>query len=234
MMNMNCLHVLTIVIPWLRSLFIMANAVSSTIVLVNSETSDSVNLFIFAMCAFDSKCFPIEPVLCSGGWWSTWWWTINMKPGLPVSSIPQCKYNRHNGACLELCQAIGLFESSFIDPHQTSWMISKLRSLKLRMKTWWSLKEIVISINEVLKDLESHMGVVIWTQRNAGWETVRSYVIIEQNAGSQILTLELQATTMYDLWDIACIVVKLYTRIYWEDWPLKTEFRNDARKFVAV
>jgi len=40
---------LTIVIPQLSSLFKMAKAVSSTVEVVNSVTSDSVNLFNFAM-----------------------------------------------------------------------------------------------------------------------------------------------------------------------------------------
>ena len=39
----------TIVIPRLRCLFIMAKAASSTVELVKSVTSDSVNLYNFAM-----------------------------------------------------------------------------------------------------------------------------------------------------------------------------------------
>jgi len=90
MSNLNFLCKLTIVILRLPSLFKMAKAVSSTVVLVNSVTSDSVNSFNFAMWAFASKCFPIELVPCSDGWRRTWWQTIHMMPGLPVSSIPQC------------------------------------------------------------------------------------------------------------------------------------------------
>jgi len=89
--NMVFLCKLTIVIPRLSCLFRMAKAVSSTVELVNSVTSDSVNSFNFALWAFASKCFPIELVPLSDGWRRTWWQTIHMMPGLPVSSIPQCK-----------------------------------------------------------------------------------------------------------------------------------------------
>jgi len=61
------LGTLTIVIPRLPCLFSMAKAVASTIELVNSVTSDSVNSFYFTMCAFASNCFPIELVPCSDG-----------------------------------------------------------------------------------------------------------------------------------------------------------------------
>jgi len=71
--NIMYLGTLTIVIPRLPCLFRKAKAVSSTIELVNSVTSDSVNSFNFAMWAFASKCFPIELVPCSDRWRRTWW-----------------------------------------------------------------------------------------------------------------------------------------------------------------
>jgi len=58
---------LTIVVPRHPCLFSTAKAVSLTVYLVNSHTSESVNSFNFAMCAFASKCFPIELVPCSVG-----------------------------------------------------------------------------------------------------------------------------------------------------------------------
>ena len=68
MSNNNVNWDLTIVIPRLQPCrFRMAKAVSSTVELVNSDTSDSVNLFNFVMCAFASKYFPIELVPCSDG-----------------------------------------------------------------------------------------------------------------------------------------------------------------------
>jgi len=67
MSNNNVNWDLTIVIPRLPCLFRMAKAVSSTVDIVNSDTSDSVNSFNFAMCTFASKCFPIELVPCSDG-----------------------------------------------------------------------------------------------------------------------------------------------------------------------
>jgi len=91
MSNLNFICKLTIVIARLPCLFKMAKAVSSTVVLVNSVTSESVNSFNFPMWAFASKCYPIELVPCSDGWRRTWWQTIHMMPGLSVCSIPQCK-----------------------------------------------------------------------------------------------------------------------------------------------
>ena len=90
MSNLIFLCKLMIVIPWLPCLFKMAKAVSLTVELVNSVTSASVNSFNVAMWAFASKCFPIALVPCSDRWQRTWWQTIHMMPGLPVSSIPQC------------------------------------------------------------------------------------------------------------------------------------------------
>jgi len=55
---MNFFCDLTIVIPQLPCLFNMANAVSSTVELVNSETSNSVSLFNFAMCALPASVSP--------------------------------------------------------------------------------------------------------------------------------------------------------------------------------
>ena len=82
---------LTIVIPLLPCLFRMAKAVSSTVEQVNSVTSESVHSFNFSMWAFASKCFSIELISCSDGWRRTWRQMIYMMPGLPVSSIPQCR-----------------------------------------------------------------------------------------------------------------------------------------------
>jgi hypothetical protein len=91
MSNLILLCKLTVVIPRLPCLFRMAKAVSSTVELVNYVTSVSVDSCKFAMSAFASKCFPIELVPCSNGWRESWWQTIHMMPGLPLSSIPQCK-----------------------------------------------------------------------------------------------------------------------------------------------
>jgi len=71
--NMIFLCKLTIVIPQLSCLFRMAKAVSSTVKLINSVSSDSVNSFNFAMCTFASQCFCIELVPCSDGSRRTKW-----------------------------------------------------------------------------------------------------------------------------------------------------------------
>jgi len=95
-----------------------------------------------------------------------------MMPGLPVSSVPQCKENHHEGACLELFQAIGHFEPTFIEAHQASNMICKVWSLTSRITTRLFLEEIITSRKEVFKDFESDMAVRIRklgssTQKNA-------------------------------------------------------------------
>jgi hypothetical protein len=82
-----------------------------------------------------------------------------MMPGLPVTSIPQCKYNRHEGACLELFQAIGHFEPTFIEAYQASKTICKVRSLKSRIKTRSFLEDIITSNNEVFRDFVSDIVV---------------------------------------------------------------------------
>jgi hypothetical protein len=152
---------LTIVIPWLQRLLRMVKAVSSTVELLNSVTSDSVNGLYFAMWAFGSKPFPIELVSCSDGWQRTWWHTIHMMPGLLVSSVAQCNWNHHEVASLELFLAIGRFKVTFIDAHHASKMIWKVMSLNLRIKTRSLLVEIMTSSNEVLKVFESDLAVKI-------------------------------------------------------------------------
>jgi len=170
---------LTVEIRWLPSLFNMGKSVSSTGLLVNSETSNSVNSFNFPMCAFLSKCFPMELFLYSDGRRRTRWHTIHMMTGLPVSSIAQCKLKCHERECLELFQAIGRFERTFITAHQASNMICKVRSLKSQIKMHSFLEDIITYSNKVFIDLESDMVVWIWKLCNCSWETVKSYIIAE-------------------------------------------------------
>jgi len=116
-----------------------------------------------------------------------------MIAGLPVSSIPQCTYNHHDDAWLELFQAIGRFEPTFIQAKQASKMICNVRILKSRIKTFSFLEVIVSSRNDVFKDFESHVVGGIRKLGNSTGETAKSNVIVKHNAGSYILTLELQA-----------------------------------------
>jgi len=82
-----------------------------------------------------------------------------MMPGLPVSSIPQCKWNRHEVACLELFRAIGRFDPTFIEAHQASKTICKVRLLKSRIKTCSFLEDIVTSNHKVFRDVVSDIAV---------------------------------------------------------------------------
>jgi len=72
MWNKNILSKLTFVFARLLCLFRITKVVSSTVELVNVETSGFVNWFNFATWAFASKCFPIELDPCSDGWRRTW------------------------------------------------------------------------------------------------------------------------------------------------------------------
>ena len=162
----------------------MAQAVSSTIELVNSVTSDSVNSFNFAMCAFACKCFSIELDPCSDGWWKTWWQMIVMIPGLPVSTILQSQSNRHEDPRLILFKAIGCFEPAFVEAHQVSKMMCKVRSLKSQILTHSYLEEIITFSNEVLYNFESDMAVGIRNLCNSTQETAKSHVIVNQNPAS--------------------------------------------------
>jgi len=233
MSNMIFLCELTIVIPRLPCLFRMAKAVASTVELVNSVSSDFVNSFNFAMWASASKCFLIELVPCPDGWRRIWWHTIHMMPGLLVSSIPQCNYDRHKSGCRELFQAIGRIDLTFIEDHQVSKMICKIRSLKSRIKTGSFLEEIITLNNEVFQDYKSDMAVRIRMLGHPTRKTAESNDTVKQTAGSSIFTLQLQ-TTKSDLWDNAYIFEMLYTRTDWKDWLHKTQFSNNAMQSIAV
>jgi len=176
-MNSLCEH--TIVIPRLPCLFIMANTVSLTVKHLDLLTSDYVKLFNFAMWALVSKCFASELVPCSDGWRRTWWQTIYMISGLPVSLIPQCKWNRHKGSGLELFQAIGRIESTYIEAHQALKKSCKVRSLKSWINTHTFLEDITTTSIEVFKDCESDMAVGIWKLGNTTQVTAESNVIVQ-------------------------------------------------------
>jgi len=114
-------------------------------------------------------------------------------PGLLVSKIPQCKKNHHNGANLEIFQTICHSEPTFNAAHQASKISWKVRSLKSRIKTSSFFEDNTTFSNEVFKYFVSDIAVGSWTLRNSTRVTVKRYVIVRHNAGSYILTLQLQA-----------------------------------------
>jgi len=183
MWNMNILWALTIGIPRLPGLFILPQAVSSTVELVNSVTSASVNVFNFAMRAVASKCFPMKLVPCSDGWRRPWCHIKNMMPALPVSPILQCNQNYLDGACPESFQAIGRFEPRFIEARQASKVICNVRLLKSRIKTCSFLEDIITTSHEVFKHLESDIAVEIWIHGDSTWVAVKRYVIVQWKSG---------------------------------------------------
>jgi len=174
---MDFLWGLTIVIPQLPCLPRMAKAVSSTVELINSVTANSVNLYISAMWAFASKCFPIELVPCSDEWRRTCWQTIHKMPALPFSSIQHWNYYCHEGACFEVSQAIERFEPTFIDAQPASKMTCEVRSLESRIEIHSFLEAIKTSINMVLKDFEYNIAIRIWKLGNSTQEIGESYII---------------------------------------------------------
>jgi len=107
-----------------------------------------------------------------------------MMPELPVASIPQCKYNRHDGVCLESFHAVGHFEPSSIESHHASIMICNVRSLKSRRKTCSFWEEIITSSEEVLKDFESEMAVRISTLVDPTPKTGITDVTVKQTVTS--------------------------------------------------
>jgi len=149
MSNVNFICKLSIVIPQLPCLFSMANAVSSTVELINFVTSNSVNLFNSAMCTFARKCFPTELVPWSNGQQRTLQQRIHLIPVLLVWSIAQCKWNSNKEACLDLFELIGHFKSTFNEFHQVSNMIGKVRSLKSWIKMCSFLEDIIITSRKV-------------------------------------------------------------------------------------
>jgi hypothetical protein len=71
-------------------------------------------------------------------------------------------------------------------------MICKVRLLKIQIKICSYLAEIVTSSNKELKDFESDIVVRFCKLGNSYQETVARYLIVWENAGSSILTLELE------------------------------------------
>jgi len=107
-----------------------------------------------------------------------------MMPGLPVSSIAQCKLNRYEGACVAFFHAIDRFEPTFIEAHQASKIICNVRSLKSRMKTRSFLEKIITSNNEVFNDCVSDMVVEITKLGIPTPETAENNDTSTQNTGS--------------------------------------------------
>jgi hypothetical protein len=105
-------------------------------------------------------------------------------PGLPFCSIPQCNQNRHEGTCLELFQATGRFEPTFIEAHQASKMISNERSLKSRIKPRSFLDKIITSSNELFNDYVCDMAVDIWKLGTPTRHTAENNHTVMQNVGS--------------------------------------------------
>ena len=116
-----------------------------------------------------------------------------MMPGLPVSSILQCNWNHHEGACLELIQAIGRLESTFVEAHQASKMICDVRLLKAGIKTRLILDKIITVSNEVFNNFESNMAVGITKLCDPARKTAEGNDTVQDTLGSYILTPQLQA-----------------------------------------
>jgi len=80
---------------------------------------------------------------------------VYMTSGLPVFSISQCEQNSHKGGCLQLHEAMECFEPTFIEAHEVSNMIRKVRSLKSLIKTGSFLEDITTSSKKVFSDFKS-------------------------------------------------------------------------------
>ena len=107
-----------------------------------------------------------------------------MIPGLPVSSIAQCIYNCHQGACVELFHTTDGFEPTFMEAHQASKMICTVRLLKSQIKTHSFLADIITCSTEVFEDFESDIMVKIRQLCITSPETAKRYLMVKQNADS--------------------------------------------------
>lgn len=181
-MDFFCKH--TIVIPRLPWLFTIAKAVSSMVVLVNLETSNTVDSFIFGMSAFACQYMAIELVRYSDGWWRTWCQLVDMTQRLLFSSILLCNYTCHEDAYLEFFHVIELLEPAVFKAHNVSNLICKLRSMKSWIHTCLFFKAIITSANEVFRDQESDIAVGISQDWTSSWDIVKWDVIFKQNASS--------------------------------------------------
>jgi len=184
MSNLNFLWKLTIVIPQLPCLFRIPKSVSSTVELVNSAISNSFNYFHCAIWAFASMDFRMELVPYSDERGKSWWQSRHMITGLAVSSIPHCKYNRHEGACPDLFQAIESFEHTFIKAHQTAKMICTVWLLKSPIKTCSFLQEIITSHNQIFNNFKSNIPIESTNLGTLPWEITENYVIVKYNTRS--------------------------------------------------
>jgi hypothetical protein len=155
-----------------------------------------------------------------------------MIPGLPVSSIPQGKWNHHQDVCLEWFQGIECFQAAVIEAQPASKMLRKVKLPKSRINRHSFVEVIVTSSNEVFVYFESDMTVGTWKLGNPTRETADSNVMVKQNAGFKILTLGLEPK-ISNLSAIACIFVKLYTRTDCKDWPCKIPFTPSVMHFIA-
>jgi len=131
------------------------------VVLVNSETSNSVNSLNFAMCAFPSEVFPhgAGPMFRSMAKNSMTNNAFDATAASLVDSVVQIVELK--GAILELPLAIGGFRPTFIEAHLTMNMICKVRSLKSRIITPSFLEDIITSNNAVFIDSKSDIVVGI-------------------------------------------------------------------------
>jgi len=107
-----------------------------------------------------------------------------MMPGLPVSSIPQCKENRHEGVCPESFQAIGHSVPTFIEVHQASKMICNIMSLTSQINTLSLLEDIITSSNDVFKVFVSDMAVEIRKLGSPTRDTAKDNDTVKQTARS--------------------------------------------------
>lgn len=128
---------------------------------------------------------------------------------------------------------MGLYEPTVIEVHQAPKLISQVRSLYWEIKTISLLEEIASYSNEVFQHFESDIAVRLRNLANTPLETAESYVKVTKHSGPYISTSDLQAKKS-NLYDLACIIVKLYTSTYQTDWPCTSEFGKNPMHFIAV
>jgi len=161
MSNMNFVCKLTIVIPRLFCLFSQTKAVSVTVELFKSVSSDSTNSFHFVMCAWASKWFLIKMVPYSDRWSRTWWQMIHIMQGLQDFGILQCELNCHNGTWLRSIPVVDRFLRTLREAHKALQMIWIIRLHQSWIWTHSVMENIVTYSIMVSEDYESNITVAI-------------------------------------------------------------------------
>jgi len=137
----------------LRYLLRMAKSCSSIIKLINSVSCGNVNSHNLAWYSIATVSLFIVLIPKSNGLRRTKWHTIELISQLLVCSAPRCIWNCCHIVYLEVLQAIGHFEPTFIQALNASYKIVQARLLSWSIKTHSMLGDIKTSCKNIYTDI---------------------------------------------------------------------------------